>query len=315
MTMEVTGSTAGPPHPLEGLMSQNGVTFQDVTSGRAANNTIHGSGNQADGPGGNGNGTGVLLFNADNVTLTENEIVGERTDIGISVSAGSTGDIISFNNVTRQSPDVDGDPTGIGISVDSAGEPPSSATLICNTFGGWKPNMNVVGAIQVGCTPLPDGAECEAYSAQVPTVEGGTTPFTWVIEAGSLPPGLSLATDGAITGTPTARGTYEFTLRVTDSGTPPDAAQLTATSDQTITIAPGCTTPSPSATPTPSPSAPPPGGAEPTAVPTAVDAGLPGAEASDHRPPTPLIGLALLAAVAALTATLIGGRHRRARRH
>ena len=82
MTMEVTGSTAGPPHPLEGLMSQNGVTFQDVTSGRAANNTIHGSGNQADGPGGNGNGTGVLLFNADNVTLTENEFVGERTDIG-----------------------------------------------------------------------------------------------------------------------------------------------------------------------------------------------------------------------------------------
>ena len=78
MTMEVTGSTAGPPHPLEGLMSQNGVTFQDVTSGRAANNTIHGSGNQADGPGGNGNGTGVLLFNADGVTLTENEIVGER---------------------------------------------------------------------------------------------------------------------------------------------------------------------------------------------------------------------------------------------
>ena len=38
-----------------------------------------------------------------------------------------------------------------------------SATLICNTFSGW--NNNIVGAIQIGCTPLPDGAECEAYSA------------------------------------------------------------------------------------------------------------------------------------------------------
>ena len=47
------------------------------------------------------NGTGVLLFNADSVTVTENEFVGERTDIGISVSAGSTGNTISFNDVTR----------------------------------------------------------------------------------------------------------------------------------------------------------------------------------------------------------------------
>ena len=294
MTMEVTGSTAGPPHPLEGLMSQNGVTFQDVTSGRAANNTIHGSGNQADGPGGNGNGTGVLLFNADGVTLTENEIVGERTDIGISVSAGSTGNTISFNDVTRQSPDVDGDPTGIAISVDSD----SSATLICNTFDGW--NQNIVGAIQVDCTPLPGGAECEPYSAQAPTVHGGiegenAPPLTWALETGSLPPGLTLATDGAITGTPTATGTFDFTLVVTD------ADGLTATSDQTITIAPGCASPTP--TPSDAPSA--------SEAPSAAGA-LPDT-AVDRRQPTTGAELTLLAASVVLTA--VAGRRRRAQRH
>ena len=33
MTMDGDGSTAGPPHPLEGLIAQNAVTFADVTSG------------------------------------------------------------------------------------------------------------------------------------------------------------------------------------------------------------------------------------------------------------------------------------------
>ncbi len=30
------------------------------------------------------------------------------------------------------------------------------------------PNKNIDGAIQIACTPLPDGAECEEYSAKPP---------------------------------------------------------------------------------------------------------------------------------------------------
>jgi hypothetical protein len=48
---------------------------------------------------------------------------------------------------------------------------------------------------------------------------------------------LSLSSGGAITGTPTAAGTYNFTLRVVDS------TGLTATQAQTITISPGCAQP------------------------------------------------------------------------
>ncbi|MGD0255966.1 MAG: putative Ig domain-containing protein [Acidimicrobiales bacterium] len=37
---------------------------------------------------------------------------------------------------------------------------------------------------------------------------------------GSLPPGLSLSSNGAITGTPSSTGSYDFTVQVTDSTTP-----------------------------------------------------------------------------------------------
>ena len=175
----------------------------------------------------------------------------------MAVNASSTGIVISFNNVTRTAPDVP-DPTGIGIDVD---HPTSSATLICNTFSGW--NTNIVGAVQLSCTPLPNGTECETYSASVLSVQGGTPPFTWSVSAGSLPPGMSIAAaDGSISGTPTAAGTFTFTVTVVDSTSP----ALTATQDQTITIAPNCAVPTTSAPPTTEPPTAPTSG--PSVVPT-----------------------------------------------
>ena len=263
--MNLSGSTAGPSHPLEGLISQNGVSYVGA-AGRVENNTIFGSGNTQPGVGGNGAGTAVLLSGAHDVTVTNNTLTSPAaprpgTDIGISVSAGSsTGIVISFNRVNRLGPDVP-DTSGIGIDVFTPDG--SMATLICNTFSQWI--TNVVGAEQISCTPLPNGTECQAYSAPAPAVDSGknykptepfaiidATPFTWTVDSGTLPPGLSLSSGGAITGTPTAAGTYNFTMKVVDS------TGLTATQAQTITIAPGCappptTTTPPTTTPTPDP--------------------------------------------------------------
>ena len=48
------------------------------------------------------------------------------------------------------------------------------------------------------------------------TVSGGKSPYTFAVATGSLPNGLSLnASTGAVTGTPTAAGS--FTIKVTDS--------------------------------------------------------------------------------------------------
>jgi len=50
------------------------------------------------------------------------------------------------------------------------------------------------------------------------SVTGGTSPYTWVILSGAIPPGTSLtASTGVITGTLTTAGRYYWTARVTDA--------------------------------------------------------------------------------------------------
>ena len=48
-------------------------------------------------------------------------------------------------------------------------------------------------------------------------VTGGLNSYTYKIDKGALPPGLSLSSVGAIQGTPTKEGTYNFTITVSDA--------------------------------------------------------------------------------------------------
>jgi predicted hotdog family 3-hydroxylacyl-ACP dehydratase len=64
---------------------------------------------------------------------------------------------------------------------------------------------------------LPDAQYGSAYSSQTFTVIGGVAPYTFSVTAGSLPPGMSLSPSGTISGTPTAAGSYSFTVSATDS--------------------------------------------------------------------------------------------------
>ena len=66
------------------------------------------------------------------------------------------------------------------------------------------------------------------------TAAGGTTPYTWSVSAGTPPAGITLgASTGVLAGTPTAGGTSNFTIKVTD------AAGLTATQPTSITVLAG----------------------------------------------------------------------------
>jgi hypothetical protein len=49
---------------------------------------------------------------------------------------------------------------------------------------------------------------------------GGMPPYTWSLQSGALPPGVSLSSAGAISGTPTAVGISTFTVTVSDASTP-----------------------------------------------------------------------------------------------
>jgi len=72
-------------------------------------------------------------------------------------------------------------------------------------------------AVSITTSSLPSGTASVAYN-QTLAAAGGTTPYTWSLQSGSLPAGLSIvASTGAITGTPTATGTSSFTARITDT--------------------------------------------------------------------------------------------------
>lgn len=65
--------------------------------------------------------------------------------------------------------------------------------------------------------PVTDGVVGVPYSSVI-TVTGGTAPYTFAVTSGALPNGLSLNTStGAVTGTPTAAGTFSFVVTVTDA--------------------------------------------------------------------------------------------------
>ncbi|MGV8039795.1 MAG: IPT/TIG domain-containing protein [Thermoanaerobaculaceae bacterium] len=72
--------------------------------------------------------------------------------------------------------------------------------------------------------PLAVGTVGTAYSQPLAGT-GGTAPYTWDISVGSLPAGLGI-TGSSVTGTPTAAGTSNFTLRLRDASNPIQEATL-----------------------------------------------------------------------------------------
>jgi len=71
----------------------------------------------------------------------------------------------------------------------------------------------------------PNGTQYQPYSDTL-SGNNGTTPYTWSLTAGSLPPGLLLVPSAppsltaVISGTPTLPGTYSFTVTLKDSSVP-----------------------------------------------------------------------------------------------
>src|ERR1019366_8971706 len=127
---------------------------------------------------------------------------------------------------------ISGTPTTEGtypftVQVADAQTPPATASApLSITVNATLTQLTVL------TTSLPAGTQNTAYNAML-AADGGVTPYTWSITAGSLPVGLHLnANSGAITGTPSGAGISNFTVQVTDF-------QLsTATAPLSITITP-----------------------------------------------------------------------------
>ena len=70
--------------------------------------------------------------------------------------------------------------------------------------------------LSVTTTTLTDPVQNQPYAATL-AATGGVPPYTWSIAQGSLPLGLSLATNGQIAGSADVVGTVNFTVQVQDS--------------------------------------------------------------------------------------------------
>jgi hypothetical protein len=81
-------------------------------------------------------------------------------------------------------------------------------------------SITINGVLSVTTVSLPGGVIDSPYTGGPLAATGGDGSYTWTLASGSgpLPTGLTLNTDGTITGTPiTDTGTFNFTVQV-DSG-------------------------------------------------------------------------------------------------
>jgi hypothetical protein len=93
--------------------------------------------------------------------------------------------------------------------------------------------------LAITTTTLPIGVATQASYAALLATAGGTGPFIFKIKSGALPPGLSLSSSsGAITGTPSTKGTYPFTVSATDKSKDTATVSLAITIDPVGVIVP-----------------------------------------------------------------------------
>ena len=101
------------------------------------------------------------------------------------------------------------------------------------------PTVSAIGrAVLMSATPAaPPAPNVGAAYSQSLAVTGAVAPYTW--SATGLPPGLSLSSDGTLSGTPTAAGSYTPQILVHDSSTPPVTLGLNYTLDsEQLTLTP-----------------------------------------------------------------------------
>ena len=107
---------------------------------------------------------------------------------------------------------ISGVPTIAGIFRPTIEVKDASGAAASRTY-----EITIYDTLSLGPAEMPDGIINEAYLAPL-IVTGGRTPYTYALIGGALPAGLTLASNGLVSGTPTATGTFTFNARVIDGG-------------------------------------------------------------------------------------------------
>ncbi len=132
-------------------------------------------------------------------------------------------------------------PSGITLSSSGllSGTPTTvtSATFTVSVTDGSVTNarsltltVTAPQPLAITTTTLPAGRTAQAYRA-VLAVSGGVPPLTWSLTSGTLPSGLTLGSDGVLSGIPATGGTLALTVRVVDSTSDQTSRALTLVLD------------------------------------------------------------------------------------
>ncbi len=181
------------------------------------------------------------------LTITTASLPGAALGVAYSQTLQATGGVPSYTwSLTTGSL-----PAGLNLSSAGviSGTPsgnigPSSFTVTVTDSQTPTPATNTanlsitvtVAPLSVATTSLAGGVIGKLYG-QTLQASGGTPPYTWSSSAGTLPTGLTLnGSSGAITGTPSATGTSDFTVKVTDSAAGTATAALSITVNPVLSI-------------------------------------------------------------------------------
>lgn len=148
-----------------------------------------------------------------------------------SVISGSLPTGLSLNTATGN---ISGTPTAQGTSTFTIQVSDAISRTNSRQFSIIINPLPV--SLTIITSSLPSGTIGHAYNALLQATGQNTVlPYTWSIQSGALPTGLTLSNsgnDGVISGTPTQSGSFNLTIRVQDSAATPKIA----TRDFTLTI-------------------------------------------------------------------------------
>ena len=151
---------------------------------------------------------------------------GSGTGYTWAVASGSTlpaGLTLSTTGLLSGKPTAAGTPS-FGVTVTDSATNTVTVTL----------TMTIAPGVSINAITLPAGYQGTAYPGATFTATGGTGTgytWTWAAASGSTPPaGLSLSTGGAVSGTPTAAGTFSIVVTAADS------ASNTASTTVSLTV-------------------------------------------------------------------------------
>ncbi len=107
---------------------------------------------------------------------------------------------------------ITGTPTATGTETFTV-----TATDSIGAMSSQSYSITVNPAVSITTTSLPNSTANLSGYAQTISATGGTGSLTFSAPSASLPPGLTLSGAGVLSGTPTAAGTFPFTVTATDS--------------------------------------------------------------------------------------------------